>query len=143
MTDQAARQEKKQTLDKARERSVSNLQRLYGVVISLAITVSLQGLFEYVFGNGANIQGKGLMNYNDYQDHLLRFVSFIVTRRGTPLNNSIGGLRIRGRVGKTISGLEMICSQNSHSEEHQRLFCIPELRNPLPVLDRQCFGSIL
>ena len=37
-------------LDKARERSVDNLQRLYGVVVSLAVVISFKGLIEAIAG---------------------------------------------------------------------------------------------
>lgn len=65
-------------VEKARERSVNNLQRLYAVVISLAITVSLKNLFEDVFGYGTT-PGKGILDFPEYCEHLLRFISFIVT----------------------------------------------------------------
>jgi uncharacterized membrane protein YbaN (DUF454 family) len=65
-------------MEKARERSVNNLQRLYTVVISLAITVSLKNLFEDVFGYGPH-PGRGLLVFSGYYEHLLRFISFIVT----------------------------------------------------------------
>jgi hypothetical protein len=65
-------------LEKARERSVNNLQRLYTVVISLAITVSLKNLFEDVFGC-ATSPGKGILDFPGYCGHLLRFISFIAT----------------------------------------------------------------
>ena len=66
------------SIRKARERSVNNLQRLYTVVISLAITVSLKNLFEVIFGY-MDTPGKGILNFPGYDEHLLRFISFIVT----------------------------------------------------------------
>ncbi len=65
-------------VEKARERSVNNLQRLYTVVISLAITVTLKNLFEDVLGYGTT-SGNGVLDFPKYYGHLLRFISFIVT----------------------------------------------------------------
>jgi len=65
-------------VEKARERSVNNLQCLYTVVISLAITVSLKNLFEDVFGCGTT-PGRGILDFPGYCEHLLRFISFIFT----------------------------------------------------------------
>lgn len=70
--------EENNKVTKARERSVNNLQRLYTVVISLAITVSLKNLFEDVFGYETT-PGKGILNFPGYCEHLLRFISFIFT----------------------------------------------------------------
>jgi len=56
-------------IDKARTRSVDNLQRLYTVVVSLAVTESLKGLLSNVSSGGV------LPTY----DRWLMFVSLIVT----------------------------------------------------------------
>jgi hypothetical protein len=57
-------------LIKARERSVSNLQRLYIIVVSLAVAQSLKHLIEV-------ISESGLKNFEMYYDEVLIFISFI------------------------------------------------------------------
>ena len=56
----------------ARERSVNNLQRLYAIVVSLAIAHSLIQIIEI-------ISNKGLTNFVGYYSELFMFFSFIVT----------------------------------------------------------------
>ena len=56
-------------IDKARTRSVDNLQRLYTVVVSLAVTESLKGLLS-------NVSSRGVL---PTYDRWLMFVSLIVT----------------------------------------------------------------
>jgi|GEM_PF-1439221 len=56
--------------EKARERSVSNLQRLYVIVVSLAVTQHLRHLIDLV------IQ-VGFVNFSKYYSDLFIFISFI------------------------------------------------------------------
>lgn len=63
----------------ARKRSVDILQRLYAIVVSLAIAVCLRGTFVKIFGDGFHIKGEGLGGCALYYQHILRFLSFIVT----------------------------------------------------------------
>ena len=58
---------------KARERSVGHLQRVYGIVVSLAIATSLKALFGDMVGPQGEIQ------LTAHSAHLFRFWSFIVT----------------------------------------------------------------
>lgn len=57
--------------EKARERSVSNLQRLYVIVVSLAVTQHLRHLIDLV------IQ-VGFVNFDKYYSDLFIFISFIL-----------------------------------------------------------------
>ena len=59
-------------LIKARERSVNNLQRLYTIVISLAIVQALRQLIEI-------ISEKGLGDFDQYYSELFMCLSFLFT----------------------------------------------------------------
>ena len=56
----------------ARERSVSNLQRLYAIVVGLAITTSLNALVKTMLESR-------FANFGQYYSQLLMFISFIAT----------------------------------------------------------------